>query len=421
MKLFAKYNRFNLIATVIIFLLASAAFFFLLRFILISQVDQDLKIEKNEIEESVKTFHQLPAVIPVRDQYTTFAEVNSPSFEKIKLTTLRKYDQHDKEQIFVREIAFHINVSGQWYLATVSKSLEGTDDLIQSIIIISICTILLILAATFFINRIVLKRLWQPFYDTLKRMDNFKLGTEQKLQFSTTDIEEFDLMNKTLQQSIGKAEQDYLVLREFTENASHELQTPLAIIRSKLDVLIQEENLSEQQSNAVQSAYDAIQRLTRINQSLLLLAKIENKQFSETSTIDVKEIVEQKLKQFHELWQSKNISVTHKLETATIKMNATLADILFNNLLGNAIRHNIDHGTIEITLAQNSFQIKNTGQTNTLDTSKLFSRFYKSNTGNGNHGLGLSIIKQICDTSGCHIQYNFEENNMHVFTLSWKV
>lgn len=419
MKLFTKYNRINLITTVIIFLLASLAFFFLLRFIIIDQVDEDLKIEKNEIETAVKTFHHLPAVIPVHDQYTTFTAVNSPAFEKEKFTTLRKHDEHDKEPIDVREIAFFINVSGQWYLATVSKSLEGTDNLIQSIIVISICTILLILVATLLINRIVLKRLWQPFYGTLERVDDFKLGSQQQLQFSSTNIEEFDLMNKTLQQSIGKAEQDYLVLREFTENASHELQTPLAIIRSKLDVLIQEENLSEQQSNAVQSAYDAIQRLTRINQSLLLLAKIENKQFAETSTLDAKEIIEQKLKQLHELWQNKNIIVTTNLQQASINMNSMLVDILFNNLLSNAIKHNIQNGSIDIALSANSFQITNTGHTQSLDVSKLFSRFYKSNTSSENHGLGLSIIKQICDASGCSITYNFHENNMHTFTINW--
>lgn len=419
MKLFTKYNRINLITTLTIFLLASLAFFFLLRFIIIDQVDEDLKIEKNEIETAAKTFHHLPAIIPVHDQYTTFTAVNSPSFEKVKFTTLRKYNEHDKEQIYVREITFYINVSGQWYLATVSKSLEGTDDLIQSIIVISICTILLILVTTLLINRIVLKRLWQPFYGTLKRVDDFKLGAKQQLQFSSTSIEEFDLMNRTLQQSIGKAEQDYLVLREFTENASHELQTPLAIIRSKLDVLIQEENLSEQQSNAVQSAYDAIQRLTRINQTLLLLAKIGNKQFAQTELVDLKILIQNKLNQFHELWQNRNIEVAADLENAKININAALADILLNNLLSNAIKHNVQNGKIKIHLSQGLLLINNTGEARSLNSEKLFKRFYKQSNNNENNGLGLAVVKQICEASNCIIQYNFSENNIHTFSLSW--
>ena len=419
MKLFTKYNRINVFATVGIFLLASVAFYFLLRYIIIDQVDQDLRIEENEIETSVKTFHKLPIIIPVHDQYTIFTSISSPSLRKKEFATLKKYVEHEHEDILVRQIAFDINVESQWYHVTVSKSLEGTEDLIQSIIVITICTILLILVVTLLINRIVLKRLWHPFYDTLKRIGDFKLGSKQQLDFSTTNIEEFDLMNGTLRQSIGKAEQDYLLLREFTENASHELQTPLAIIRSKLDLLIQEENLSQQQSDAVQGAYDAIQRLTRINQSLLLLAKIENRQFAETVSIDLKEIIEQKLKQLHELWQSRQITVSDNLQKANIFINPMLADILFNNLLGNAIKHNIENGSIDIKTSQGYFEIKNTGQSQSLDPARLFSRFYKSNTSAENHGLGLSIIKQICEVSGCVIEYSFEADNMHSFIIRW--
>jgi signal transduction histidine kinase len=419
MKLFTKYNRINIFATVGIFLLASGAFYFLLRYIIIDQVDQDLRIEENEIETSVKTFHKLPAVIPVHDQYTTFTPISSPSLYKKEFLTLKKYEAHEHEDILVRQIAFEINVGNQWYHVTVSKSLEGTEDLIQSIIVITICTVLSILVVTLLINRIVLKRLWQPFYDTLKRIGDFKLGSKQQLDFSTTNIEEFDLMNSTLQQSIGKAEQDYLLLREFTENASHELQTPLAIIRSKLDLLIQDENLSQRQSDAVQDAYDAIQRSTRINQSLLLLAKIENRQFAETISIDLKEIIKQKLKQFHELWQSKGITVSDNLQVANIIMNPMLADILLNNLFGNAIKHNVENGSIYINVSQGYFEMKNTGQSQSLDPARLFSRFYKSNTSAENHGLGLSIIKQICEVSGCVIEYCFEAENVHSFIIRW--
>ena len=417
MKLFTKYNRINLLTTVIIFLLASVAFFIVLRYIIIGQVDDDLKIEKNEIETAAKTLHHLPAIIPVKDQYTLYTEVNAAGFEKAKFTTVKKFDAHEHEQIAVREIAFNIKVNNQWYMVTVAKSLEGTDDLIQSIIVINICTILLILATTLLINRLVLRRLWQPFYDSLKNMREFKLGSKQQLLFSASGIEEFDVMNVTLQQAFSKAEQDYLLLREFTENASHELQTPLAIMRSKMDVLIQDENLSQQQSEAAQGVYDAIQRLTRINQSLLLLAKIENNQFADTVTIDLKHFIQQKLKQFYELWLNKNIVVTSNLQSACVTMNATLADILFNNLFSNATKHNSKGGSINIELRQGNFEISNSGQAFALDATRLFSRFYKTGA-NDNHGLGLSIARQICEASGCGIVYSFDDS-MHTFTIKW--
>lgn len=419
MKLFTKYNRINLFATVAIFLMASVAFYFLLRYIFIGQVDQDLRIEKNEIETSVHTFHKLPEIIPVHDQHTTYTAVNVQGSKKDVYESIYVFSEKTNHQVLQRRISFYIQAAGQWYLVTVSKSLEGTENLIRSTILITVCTVLLILVVTTIINRVVLKRLWQPFYNTLKNVGEFKLGGKQSLQLVKTNIDEFDTMNNTLQQSIGKAEQDYLLLREFTENAAHELQTPLAIIRSKLDVLIQEENLSQKQSEAVQAAYDAIQRLTRINQSLLLLAKIENRQFAGTVDINLKKYLSNKLKQFQELWQTRNITVTNNFENAVMPVNTTLCDILFNNLLSNAIRHNVENGTIDLTVKQGFFQIKNSGEARPLDASRMFSRFYKSNAGGDSHGLGLSIVKQICDASDCNITYNFENQNLHVFKITW--
>jgi signal transduction histidine kinase len=239
------------------------------------------------------------------------------------------------------------------------------------------------------------------------------------LQLQVTNIDEFALMNKTLQQAITKAEEDYVLLKQFTENASHELQTPLAVIRSKLDLLIQDEYLTAGQSDAVQSAYDALQKLSRMNQSLLLLTKIENRQFSETEVIDMKALTETKLNQFKELWQNKNITVKHLLQRSSITFNPTLADILLNNLCSNATKHNIAGGSIDIELNAGSLTFRNTGPSVALCKNRVFTRFYKSGYAQDSYGLGLSIIKQICEVSSCNIAYSFEGSNTHVFSVNW--
>jgi len=419
MKLLARYNRINLFSTVAIFLLASVAFALLLRFLVINQVDEDLRIEQNEITSYIQKYNKLPEVIKVRDQQTEYIQLKkTPENFDDYFQTSKSYNHHYDEEELLRQLNFNVNVGGKWYLARVSKSLEGTDDLIQSVVIITVITILLILAATFVINRIVLFRLWQPFYSSLNAVSNFKLG-KSILNLPETKIDEFALMNKTLQQAILKAEEDYIVLREFTENASHELQTPLAVIRSKLDLLIQDEHLTALQSNAVQDSYDAIQKLSRLNQSLLLLAKIENRQFNETSLIDLKKMTEEKMNQFRELWQGKNITVTTDLEEASITMHISLADILLNNLLSNATKHNSENGLIHIQLKQGMLAISNTGGPQALNEQLLFTRFYKAEAANENHGLGLSIVKQICEVSGCSTGYKFENNQMHLFVLQW--
>jgi K+-sensing histidine kinase KdpD len=196
------------------------------------------------------------------------------------------------------------------------------------------------------------------------------------------------------------------------------MQTPLAIIRSKLDLLIQDENLSEDQSKTMQSAYTAIEKLSRLNQSLLLLAKIENNQYADTSRINLKDRIAEKLDAFHELWQNQNISVTSTLKDATINLNTELADILLNNLFSNATRHNFSNGTIDVALEEKQLKISNSSHENELNSRQMFLRFFSQDRKSRYNGLGLSIIKQICDVSGISIQYLFSGNE-HRFILTW--
>ena len=418
MKLFAKYNRINVVSTIIIFLLGCIAFSFLLRYVIINQIDDDLKIEKNEIINYVNRFNHLPAVIEVRDQYTNYKAVQKPQYINNEISTIKVYDTSRQKNELRRIIQFNLQVNNQWYFVNVSKSLAGTDKLIQTIIIITISTILLIVVVTFFINRIVLRRLWQPFYNTLQTVQRFNLSDAQALNFGKTNIEEFQNLNTILTDSLGKAQQDYQTLKEFTENASHELQTPLAVIQSKLDILIQNENVTEAESQAIQSAYNALQGLSKLNQSLLLLAKIENNQFSEKTEIDVKELLQNKINQFSEIWKTSDIQVHQDLSLKTITGNFYLTDILLNNLLSNATKHNVPNGSINILL-KNVLQINNTGIKQPLDEKQLFKRFSKQKNAIVNHGLGLSIIQQICIASGYTVTYNFNLPDVHSFTISF--
>ena len=416
MKLFTKYNRINLLATIVIFLFSSVAFYIALRFILLDQVDEDLKIEQREIETYAKEHNTLPEPIPVKDQKISYT-LSNELLKRRKFKTVAAFNIADKEKDPYRVLQFGVTANGKIYTATVGKSLEGTDDLAHSILLISSATILSILVASLIINRILLKQLWKPFYDALGILKTFKIDKNQQLDFPSTKIDEFSFMNQALEKTTGQAKKDYLLLKEFTENASHEMQTPLAIIQSKLDLFIQNENLSEDQSKTMQSAYMAVEKLSSLNQSLLLLAKIENNQFAETSSVNFKQKLREKTDDFHELWQSQNISVSTSLADVLVNMNNELADILLNNLLSKATRHNFSGGFIKIELTSKQLKITNSSIQNQLDPERLFSRFYKQNK-NGKNGLGLSIIKQICDISGFKIAYLFNDKS-HSFIVSW--
>ena len=399
-------------------MLGCFAFSVLLRFVIINQIDEDLKIEKNEIVNYASRFNHLPAVIEVHDQYTNYKTVEKPGYIGHEIYTTKVYDTDRHQNELRRIIQFNLQVDKIWYFVNVSKSLAGTDKLIQTIIIITVSTILLIVAVAFFINRILLRRLWQPFYNTLQTVRYFNLNDAQALNFSRTNIDEFKNLNTILTDSLSKAQQDYRTLKEFTENASHELQTPLAVIQSKLDILIQNEKLSEGESEAIQSAYYAIQNLSKLNKSLLLLAKIENKQFDEKVNIDLKALLQIKINQFNEAWKHRKISAEINLSDKTINGNTYLTDILLNNLLSNATKHNIPDGSITVLL-NDVLQITNTGVQHPLNEKKLYKRFSKENTSDGSHGLGLSIIQQICIASDYVVTYNFYLPNVHSFTISF--
>lgn len=415
MNLFSRYNRISLLTTIAIFILAITSFTLLIRSIIINQLDEDLEIRQKEITSYAATHSRLPDIIEVGDQLIQYSISPTPVNKEV-YTTVELFDSVEKVRNNFRQLQFGLKLNDQWYQISVAKSMEGAHMMFRSLLLITIITIFLILLTSWLLNRIVLKKLWKPFYSILNSIKNFKLGTNEKLIIPTSDITEFKLMSDTIANSTNKAILDYNILKEFTENASHEMQTPLAVIRSKIDLLTQDEHLTEQQSLVLQSCYNAIQRLNNLNRSLLLLAKIENRQFSNTVIIDLKKKVEDKIEEFRELWQVENIRIEVELTDAIIQMNSELADILLNNLLSNATRYNQENGEIHINLNATSLKISNSSSIHPLDDQKIFSRFYKAEINNQYTGLGLSIVKQICDLYGFTITYTYQ-NTLHQFTV----
>lgn len=413
MKLFSQYLRVNLVVTLLIFVLASLAFYLLLWYVTIRQVDEDLKIEQREIQSYVKKYNRPPEPLNVKDQTVSF-EVSTVKTAYRKFSTVPSPEKSQTENF--RQLSFTVLVNNQWLLFKVSKSLEAVENLNRSIILISVVTIITILLVSLLINRWQLRRLWKPFYTTLDNVEKFRLGEKGVPEFDKTSIVEFKLLNSTIDQFIREAEKEYFLLKEFTENASHELQTPLSIVRSTLDVLIQDEDISESQSYYLQTAYSAIQKMSKLNQSLLLLNKIENGQFTDTQVFNFKTLVEQKMADWQELWQGRNLEISSSLHSSPVNMNEQLADILLNNLFSNAAHHSAEGGSVYIKLDEQVFEISNTANNGALDPGKLFKRFSKAGQLTDQHGLGLSIIKQIAEVSNKTVFYHYAEGR-HYFSV----
>ena len=256
-----------------------------------------------------------------------------------------------------------------------------------------------------------------PFYEILAKTKGFKVTQNQPLKFVKTNISEFDDLQNVLQELTHQISTDYHALKEFTENASHEIQTPLAIIRSKLENLIQSENLQEVEMKAIQTVYEAAGRLSKLNQSLLLLTKIDNQQFVKQEQINIGQVIESQLINYEDFILGKQISIAKELnKTVELEINAVLLDILLSNLLMNAIKHNVKNGTISIILTHEKIVIQNTGKALEDVPNDFFGRFKKHNTESDSLGLGLAIVKKICETNGLKIDYQYQDN-LHIIEI----
>jgi signal transduction histidine kinase len=376
-------------------------------------LDDTLKIEEAEILNFVKTRDKLPEPANYRDQKISFLPAQAPVPRQF-INTIR-LDHHHREHRYYRELLFSVRADGQLYTVSVAMSEEEMEDLLEWIMLVTAAMILLLLGTLFLANRLLLRRIWQPFYDTLEAIRQFNLSSRKPLPARDTAIEEFKNLDSAVAQMTGKILKDYEMLKNFADNASHEMQTPLAIINSKLDLMIQDQRLGEQHLRQLQAMYDAVGRLSRLNQSLLLLTKIENKQFAHTDPVVLASLIEEKLVQFEDLIRARGLTVHTALDNGNLRINAYLADILLNNLLINAIRHNMEGGQIDIRLQEDALQVSNTGPALLFDPATIFDRFTKGHHSEGT-GLGLAIVKQICDNYGFPLSYSYnkDRHSIHV-------
>ena len=407
MKLLSRYNRVNVLATVIVLLISGLCYYFIIRYVLLDQMDDDLKVEEQEIYDYVKTHNSLPDPSNYKDQKVSFQLTENPITKKT-FSSQTLFSKEENESVSSRQVVFPIMASSKNYIVYISKSQEETEDLIQLILLITLAILVVLLLALFIINRFLMYKLWQPFNNTLKVLKQINFSHNQELKLEAGGIKEFSDLNEAVTIMSNRLNQEYTALKKFTENASHEMQTPLAVINSKLDVLIQDETISEFQMQQLTGIYNALDRLSKMNQSLLLLTKIDNNQFNDFSMISIDTLINNMLTEFEELSDTKNLTVTKELNTTNIRSNKELVDILITNLLNNAIRYNKQNGSINIKLEHHILYISNLSFVPELDSQRVFQRFYRhTDTKQDGNGLGLSIIKQICELSGFSISYSY--------------
>ncbi|OSZ79971.1 two-component sensor histidine kinase [Chitinophagaceae bacterium IBVUCB2] len=357
---------------------------------------------KNNFDESDYSIREIPAALAInsQDEY---------------IDTMM-YMQNEKSEEPVRLLKTVFLQNGKYYRLLVATSMVEEDDLTAQLFY-SILWLYIGLVSTIIIfNNFLLKRVWSPFNHLLKQLKKFRLEKPQPITITKTNIDEFRLLNETIQKLLQQNIDTYTSQKQFIENASHELQTPLAISINKLEALAETGDLQEKQLKLVADALDNLERLTRLNKSLLLLSKIENKQFSDVKRVNINQLVKKVVADFEDQSVYNNISITiDEKDNCLQHMNEDLAVIMIINLVKNAIQHNLPGGMIHITITNHSLSVENSGKGTALDTEKIFNRFHSEEPSQVSTGLGLAIVKAITVLYNFKSSYHF--NQKHIISI----
>lgn len=417
MKSFATYQRLNTYIAILIFLLGSIAFYGVLQYVLLRQLDDSLKAEKQEISDYVQKYHQLPVIQNTKHQWVII-DSNAHTFANPKFRTIKLYNTIEQEMQEVRQLSFALSINNQQYFVQVNKSQAETEDLLQLIAILAFSMIALLLVLNYFVNRKLVNKLFKPFQKTISAIQAYKIGQKAPLQLPESSLAEIHLLNTSLNEMSQRIYVEYRSLKSFTENAAHEMQTPLAVMRSLIESIIQQNNLNEQGLNQLTAIDDNIQKLIKLHQSLLLLAKIENNQFQLNETVAINEIIIAKCEEKSSFIETKNLLLKLELNEVHLLFHRQLTDMLVNNMINNAIRYTPINGEITIQLNKNALIICNAASAGSLDAEQVFKRFYKPQHQQEGTGLGLAIVNEICRLANWPIRYEFQ-NNKHCFIIQF--
>lgn len=408
----------------IVFALSIPSYFLLVDWIWLKELDENNHLTAERIENEFN--EQLISDEKLVESITFWNEIQPVSkiayarqpLSQDSLYTIRRQNTYAKKEAIdrFRGLKTNIKINNRNYVLVVETNVEETEETVAYIAMVTLGFFLILVIGFWILNRRLSQKLWRPFRDTLQQLKSFQLHSQEPIRFQETDIIEFTELNATLDKLLQHNIATYQSQKEFTENASHELQTPLAVLKNKLDLLLQSDDLTERQYHIAEAMNKALIRSSRINKNLLLLAKIENSQFDRSTLIRFDTLVLQSIDALQAHFMEKNISLrTDIQQEVEVKANAGLAEVLINNLIVNAIRHTAPGGNSTIALSAAGLEISNSGE-QALDPDLLFKRFSRMSADNSGSGLGLSIVWEIGRLHHWSIKYKFE-HKQHIFSV----
>lgn len=411
MRLVSKISLYHFLLSSIVLGLAGILLFIFLRNEISLEIEEQLELQLDMVaRELTKGKHiDFPLV-----------EISKGNLEIMEQPRVFKdtliYDHIQEVSEGYYYFAENKNINGQPYRISVMTTYIGWENYAHTIsyIFVAIAVTLVVLGTV--VNYFISKNLWAPFLINLKKMQGYSVTSKEELQLAVTNVKEFQEMNDVLMQLAARGKKEYTALKEFTENASHEIQTPLSILQSRLEnmsQLVLDQNVIKSLNDAKQ----AVNRLSKVNKGLLLLAKLENKTFNDIQTIQLDEQLKASYELMDDLFTNQAINISFELSPKTIQASAFLTDVLISNLLSNILAYTPPGKNAHVSLKETELIFVNEGPALNFHQSRLFTRFGKGEPGYRGNGLGLSIVKQICLVNGWEIAYHYQ-NGRHTFSIT---
>ncbi len=418
MKLLNITNRYYIIIALVLLLVSSAFLAYRVVYIVDNEISEHMLYEKLEIEKQLALQKDLQDVHFIIGDRLEIEPIDKFSSFRVSIKDTTIYDLYEKKKVPFRVLSYQQLVKGKSYNVKISRRLTENEQLVSGIFITLILVSLDIIICFYFLNRWFSSRVWNPFYRALNILKNFDLQKGGVVKFQKSKVDEFNTLNSELTRLTDKVSRDYKNLREFTENMSHETQTPLAIIRSKLELLLQNAH-DEEQVQQILGTLDSVNRLSKMNKGLILLTRIENDQYAGGQMLSFGQLLRKQLEDLELFISSREIKVHTDIDdSVVVKMNPNLAGILFTNLLSNAIKYNKNGGDLFVTLTKEKIVIANSGDPLTISGREVFERFKKGDSPDS-VGLGLAIVKKIIDHDNFSINYDYV-NGLHTFTIAFQ-
>ncbi len=420
MKLLHRTRRPFWIYAAVVMVLSVPTYYLVLERQWLADIDEDLVVQKKKLEHGLNERHLTDVELDSAIARLNALDVGFQLAEGERslpdhFSTVERHDAFHGHTEPFRTYTSTIHVNGRPYMIAVSRVIEETEELITGIAIIACITLLLLFGGVLLLDRVTAQRIWAPFHDMLSRLKHFQVDDVEPFRAASTGVSEFDELEVELEHLTARNMAMYTEQRRFTENAAHELRTPIALLQGKLERLFQSKDLTQEQATLLEEAGNVLGRMHRSHEGLLLLARLENGAAPRIGISDPNAIVSNVLTQWDDRIRELHLTlVVDGVANATWRMEPAMAEILLGNLVSNAIRHNRAGGRITIGISPTACTVSNTGDAAPLDPTQLFKRFAGSGKG---LGLGLAIAQRVCERQGWSLTYAYEAP-LHVFRVA---